>query len=74
MTKLLIIKENKEKILNRAKKYQNNKERLWKQARNKYSELSNKEKCKKENMGEIDVTVDKQCINKNSFHMKPLYA
>ena len=39
---------NKEKLLNRAKEYrENNKERLWEQARNKYRELCNTEKGKK---------------------------
>ena len=45
---------NRENILNWAKEYyENNKERLRKQARNKYRELSNKEKIKTESMEEI---------------------
>ena len=37
--------KNKEKLLNRAKEhYENNEKRLWKQAKNKHRELSNKEK------------------------------
>ena len=39
--------ENREKIINRAKKYyENNKERLIEKARNKYRELPNEEKKK----------------------------
>ena len=40
--------ENREKIINRAKKhYENNKERLREKARNKNRELPNEEKKKK---------------------------
>ena len=47
--KKLIIKEREKKILNRANEYyENNKERLREQARNKYRKLSDEEKkCKK---------------------------
>ena len=46
--------ENREKIINRAKKYyENNKEILREKARNKYKELPNEEKKKKKNMEEI---------------------
>ena len=45
-------KKNREIILNRAKKnYENNKERLREQARNKYRELSDKEKDIKREYG-----------------------
>lgn len=61
MIKLLIIKKtNKEELLNRAKKYyENNKERkkYREQTRNKYRELPNKGKHKKENIEEIDIKI-----------------
>ena len=37
--------------------YQRNKERIRAQARDKYWNLSEEEKLKKENMGRIDITV-----------------
>ena len=47
-------KKIKERLLEKAKQYyENNKEKLKGQARNKYRELSNEEK--KENMEEIDI-------------------
>ena len=49
-------------MLNKAKDYyKNNKERLWEQARDKYRNLSEEKKMKKENMGEIDTTI---CLKK----------
>ena len=49
-------------ILNRAKDYyENDKERLREQARDKYRNLSEEEKIKKENMEKIDVTI---CLKK----------
>ena len=45
--------------------YENDKERLKKQARNKYRNLSDKEKIKRENMEEIDITVCLKERNKN---------
>ena len=52
-------------ILNRAKDhYKNDKERLRKQARNKYRNLSEEEKNKKkENVGRIDIVI---CLNKRN--------
>ena len=51
-------------ILNRAKDYyENDKERLREQARDKYRNLSEEEKNKKENMGRIDIT---KCLKKRS--------
>ena len=45
MVKLLIITETEKRRLNRAKEYyQNNKERLKEQAKNKYRELFNEQK------------------------------
>ena len=48
----LLITENREVILNKAKEcYENNKERLMEQARNKYGELLEKEKDIKREYG-----------------------
>ena len=45
-------------ILNRAKDYyENDKERLREQARNKYRNLSEEEKLKKENMEKIGISI-----------------
>ena len=44
MIKQLIIKKPRKIILNRAKKYKNNQERLREQAKKKYRDLSEKEK------------------------------
>ena len=50
--KKLIIKKNKDVILNRAKGYyENDKERLKKQTRDKYRNLSEEEKNKKREYG-----------------------
>ena len=49
-------------ILNRAKDYfENDKERLREQARDKYRNLSEEEKIKKENMKKIDISI---CLKK----------
>ena len=51
-------------MLNRAEDYyENNKERLKQQARNKYINLSEGDKKKGENMEKIDITV---CLKKRS--------
>ena len=51
-------------ILNRPKDYyENDKERLRGQARDKYRNLSEEEKNKKENMGRIDITI---CVKKKN--------
>ena len=45
-------------MLNRAKDYyENDKKRLRMQARDKYRNLSEEEKTKKENMEKIDITI-----------------
>ena len=58
---------NREKILNRAKKYYNdNKERLRKKARNKYRESSEEEeKTKRESMEEIGIRIYLKKTNKD---------
>ena len=49
-------------ILNRAKNYyKNDKERLTEQARNKYKNLSEEKKKKRENMGRKDIAI---CLKK----------
>ena len=48
-------------ILNRAKDYyKNDKERLRQQTRNKYRNLSEEEKVKKENMGRMDIAISNE--------------
>ena len=52
----------RETILNRAMEYyENDKERLRGPARNKYRELSEEEKNKRENIQEIDIII---CLKK----------
>ena len=51
-------------ILNRAKYYyENDKERLREQVRDKYRNLSEEEKTKRENMGETDTII---CLKKKN--------
>ena len=53
---------NGDVILNRAKDYyENDQEKLRKEARNEYGNLSEEEKVKKENMEKIDILI---CLNK----------
>ena len=53
---------NRDVVLNRAKDYyENDKEKLRKQVRDKYRNLSEEEKIKKENMRKIDVVI---CLEK----------
>ena len=63
-TDLTYYQKNWDVILNRAKYYyENNKEKLRQQARNKYKNLSEEEKIKKENVGRIDTAI---CLKKRS--------
>ena len=63
---LTYYQRNRDVILNRAKDYyENDKERLRVQARDKYRKLSEEEKIKKENMGEIDTTIYLKRKNKD---------
>ena len=49
-------------VLNRARDYyENDKEKLRKQAKNKYRNLSEEEKNKKENIGKTDIVI---CLKK----------
>ena len=61
---LTYYQRNRDMILNRAKDYsENDKERLKKQAKDKYRNLSEEEKNKKENMGRIDIAI---CLKKRN--------
>ena len=52
---LTYYQRKRDMILNRAKDYENDKERLREQARDKYRNLSEEEKIKRKNMGGIDI-------------------
>ena len=55
---LTYYQRNWDVILNRAKDYyENDKERLREQARDKYRNLSKEEKIKKENMKKLDIVI-----------------
>ena len=52
-------KKIRKKLLNRAKEYyENNIERFWEQAKNKYRELYKEKKIRKENMEETDIKIE----------------
>ena len=60
----LTYQKNRDVILKRAKDYyENDKERLQEQARNKYRNLSEEKNKKKENMGKIDIA---NCLKKGN--------
>ena len=48
---------NREAALNKAKDYKNHKEKLREQARNKYRNLPEEEKIKKENIEKTDIII-----------------
>ena len=52
---LTYYQRKRDMILNRAKDYENDKERLREQARDKYRNISEEEKIKRKNMGGIDI-------------------
>ena len=59
---LTYYRKNRDVILNRAKDYyENDKERLREEARDKHRNLSEEEKSKKENMEKIDTSI---CLKK----------
>ena len=59
---LTYYQRNRDVILNREKDYyENDKKRLREQARDKYRNLSEEEKNKKENMEKIDISI---CLKK----------
>ena len=64
--KKLIIKKNRDAILNKSKDYyKNDKKRLREQARDKYGNLSEEQKIKRENMEEKDTIICLKKRNKN---------
>ena len=63
---LTYYQKNRDVILNRAKYYyENDKERLREQARDKYRNLYEEEKNKKENMEKIDISISLKKRKKN---------
>ena len=59
-----LLSKNRDAILNRPKDYyENDRKRLKKQARDKYRNLSEQEKIKRENMKKIDIVI---CLKKRS--------
>ena len=70
-TNLTYYQKNRNVILNRAKDYyEDDKERLREQARDKYRKLSEEEKNKKENMEKIDVSI---CLKKRKIEYQKNY-
>ena len=64
MSNTTYYQRNREVILNRAKSYyENDKERLREQVRDKYRNLSEEEKIKRGNMEEIDIII---CLKKKT--------
>ena len=65
MSEKTYYQENRDVVLNRAKDYcENDKERLREQAREKYRNLSEEEKIKRENMEEADIRKTKTISEK----------
>ena len=61
---LICYQRNRDVILNRfTDYYENDKERLREQARDKYRNLSEEKKIKKENTGKIDIII---CLKKRN--------
>ena len=66
---------NQDVILNRAKHYyQNDKEWLREQTRDKYRNLSEEEKTKKREYGKIDISICLEKRNKNRKNIKKIIA
>ena len=64
MSNTTYYQRNKDLILKRAKDYdENDKERLWEKAKDKYRDLPEEEKIKKENNEERDAII---CLKKSS--------
>ena len=62
----LLSKKNRDVILNTAKSYyENDKERLREQARDKYRNLSEEKKMKRENMEDTDIIIYLKKRNKD---------
>ena len=66
MSEKTYYQRNRDVILNRAKYYyENDKERLRGQARDKYSNLSEEEKTKRQHMKKTDIIICLKKRNKN---------
>ena len=66
MTEETYYQRNRYVVLHRTKDYyKNDEERLRQQARDKYRNLSEEEKIKRENMEEIGIIVSQKKKNKN---------
>ena len=66
MSEKTYYQRNRDVILNRAKYYhENDKERLRGQARDKYSNLSEEEKTKRQHMEKTDIIICLKKRNKN---------
>ena len=66
MTEETYYQRNREVILNRAKcYYENKKERLREQARDKYKNLPEDKKIERENIEEVDIIICLKKRNKN---------
>ena len=64
MSNTTYYQRNKDLILKRAKDYdENDKERLWEKAKDKYRDLPEEEKIKRENNEERDAII---CLKKSS--------
>ena len=69
----LLSKKNRDVILNTAKSYyENDKERLREQARDKYRNLSEEKKMKRENMEDTDIIIYLKKRNKDSKNIKKI--
>ena len=72
---LAYYQRNRDVILNRAKDYYgNDKERLRRLARDKYKNLSEEKKIKKENMWGIDMAICLKKRNKDLKNIKKIIA
>ena len=75
MNNLIFYQKNRDVILNRAKDcYENDKERLWEQARDKYINLFEEDENKKMNMEKTDIIICLKKKNKNLKNIKKFMA
>ena len=75
MDNLIFYQKNRDVILNRAKDcYENDKERLWEQARDKYINLFEEDENKKMNMKKTDIIICLKKKNKNLKNIKKFMA
>ena len=75
MNNLIFYQKNRDVILNRAKDcYENDKERLWEQARDKYINFFEEDENKKMNMEKTDIIICLKKKNKNLKNIKTFMA